>query len=57
MVVSWIVEMGDDFEPEFNNLHVEVRNEILAHARLLKQFGPLLGVLALTPWTSRATRI
>ncbi len=49
--------MGDDFEPEFNNLHVEVRNEILAHARLLKQFGPLLGVLALTPWTSRATRI
>jgi hypothetical protein len=43
MVVSWIVEMGDEFEPEFNNLHVEVRNEILAHARLLQQFGPLLG--------------
>jgi hypothetical protein len=32
MVVSWIVEMGDEFEPEFNNLHVEVRNEILARA-------------------------
>lgn len=35
--------MGDEFEPEFNNLHIEVRNEILAHARLIQQFGPLLG--------------
>ncbi len=35
--------MGDEFEPEFNNLPIEVRNEILAHARLLQQFGPLLG--------------
>jgi len=41
--VSWLVEMADEFEPEFNNLHLEVRNEILAHARLLQQFGPLLG--------------
>jgi hypothetical protein len=41
--VGWIVELGDEFVPEFNDLHIEVRNEILAHARLLQQFGPLLG--------------
>ncbi len=35
--------MGDEFQPEFNDLHPEVRNEILAHSRLLQQFGPLLG--------------
>src|ERR1700686_2646416 len=35
--------MGDEFAPEFNDLHLEVRNEILAHSRLLQQFGPLLG--------------
>ena len=34
---------SDDFEPEFNQLHIEVRNEVLAHSRLLQQFGPLLG--------------
>jgi hypothetical protein len=41
--VSWVVEIGDEFQPEFNHLHPEVRNEILAHSRLLQQFGPLLG--------------
>jgi hypothetical protein len=41
--VSWLVELGDEFAPEFNDLHPEVRNEILAHSRLLQQFGPLLG--------------
>ena len=35
--------MDDEFTPEFNELHAEVRNEILAHSRLLQQFGPLLG--------------
>ena len=35
--------MGDEFEPEFNDLHPDVQNEILAHSRLLQQFGPLLG--------------
>jgi len=42
-VVSWLVEMADEFESEFNDLHIVVRNEILAHSRLLQQFGPLLG--------------
>lgn len=30
--------MGDEFEPEFTELHEDVRIEILAHARLLQQF-------------------
>ena len=41
--MRWIVELGDEFAPEFNDLHPDVRNEILAHSRLLQQFGPLLG--------------
>ena len=41
--VSWPVEIGDEFEPEFNNLHEDVRIEILALSRLLQQFGPQLG--------------
>jgi len=35
--------MDDEFQPEFNDLHPDVQNEILAHSRLLQQFGPLLG--------------
>src|ERR1035437_3684910 len=42
-MVEWVVEIGDEFEPEFNGLHADVRTEILAHTRLLKQFGPRLG--------------
>jgi hypothetical protein len=41
--VSWTVEIGDEFEPEFDALHEDVRTEILALARLLQQFGPQLG--------------
>jgi hypothetical protein len=41
--VSWAVEIGEEFEPEFSALHVEVRLEILALTRLLQQFGPQLG--------------
>ena len=41
--MSWVVEIGDEFEPEFDELHEEVRTEILALARLLQQFGPQLG--------------
>jgi hypothetical protein len=43
MQVPWTVEIGDEFEPEFNDLHEDVRNEILALSRLLQQFGPQLG--------------
>jgi hypothetical protein len=43
MRVSWAVEIGDEFEPEFDSLDEDVRVEILALARLLQQFGPQLG--------------
>jgi hypothetical protein len=41
--VNWIVELGDEFEPEFEEMREDVRTEILALARLLQQFGPQLG--------------
>lgn len=41
--MEWVVEIGDEFLPEFNELHEDVRTEILAHSRLLQQFGPQLG--------------
>ncbi|HLH00540.1 MAG TPA: type II toxin-antitoxin system RelE/ParE family toxin [Bryobacteraceae bacterium] len=41
--MSWVVEIGDEFEPEFDALHEDVRTEILALSRLLQQFGPQLG--------------
>ena len=41
--MTWTVEVGDEFEPEFNALHEDVRTEILALSRLLQQFGPQLG--------------
>ena len=41
--MSWAVEIGDEFEPEFNALHQDVRIEILALSRLLQQFGSQLG--------------
>lgn len=43
MSAGWVVEIGDEFEPEFNALHENVQMEILALARLLQQFGPRLG--------------
>ena len=41
--MSWVVEIGDEFEPEFDALHEEVQTEILALSRLLQRFGPPLG--------------
>ena len=37
--MRWEVLIGDEFEPEFEALHVDVQNEILALAILLRQFG------------------
>ena len=42
-MARWTVEVGDEFEPEFNALHEDVRTELLALSRLLQQFGPQLG--------------
>jgi hypothetical protein len=41
--VRWIVELSDEFEPEFDALHEDVQTELLALTRLLQQFGPHLG--------------
>lgn len=43
MNVGWTVEIGDEFEPEFDALREDVRLEILALSRLLQTFGPQLG--------------
>lgn len=43
MFVDWLVLIHDAFEPEFDNLPEAVQDEILAHAKLLERFGPLLG--------------
>ena len=43
VAVGWVVEICDEFEPEFDALHQDVQSEILALARLLQQFGPQLG--------------
>jgi hypothetical protein len=40
--VKWIVEIGDEFEPEYDALPDEVQDELLAMTRLLQQFGPQL---------------
>jgi hypothetical protein len=35
--------MADEFEPEFDALHEDVRMEILALSLVLEEFGPQLG--------------
>ena len=44
--MGWVVDIADEFEPEFDALSEDVRTEILALSRLLQQFGPRLG----RPW-------
>ena len=41
--MNWIVEIADEFEPEFDALNEEVQTEVAALSRLLQQFGPQLG--------------
>ena len=41
--MAWTVEISEEFEPEFDSLHEDVQDEILALALLLRQFGPELG--------------
>jgi hypothetical protein len=41
--VRWQVEFHRDFDPEFDDLHEDVQDEIRAHAGLLEEFGPRLG--------------
>ena len=41
--MRWTVELADEFKPEFDELDLTVRREILALARVLQELGPQLG--------------
>jgi hypothetical protein len=41
--MAWNVLFHDAFDSEFNGLPEDVQDEVLAHARLLEEFGPHLG--------------
>lgn len=41
--MKWVVELADEFKPEFDLLAQAVRREVLALARVLQEFGPQLG--------------
>ena len=41
--MRWIVQIADEFKPEFDDFPEEVQDELLAKTRLLEQFGPRLG--------------
>ena len=41
--MEWQVSLHEEFDSEFDALPNEVQDEMLAHAKLLEQFGPRLG--------------
>ena len=41
--MPWQVLFHDEFDAEFEALAATVQNELLAHSKLLEQFGPQLG--------------
>lgn len=41
--MSWTVIFLDDFDVEFGALTDDLQDEVLAHAKVLAQFGPHLG--------------
>jgi hypothetical protein len=41
--MGWDVQFHDAFDEEFEDLPEVVQDELLAHARLLEEFGPQLG--------------
>lgn len=43
MTMKWTVIFEDDFDVEFLRMPEELQDEILAHALLLKDYGPNLG--------------
>jgi len=43
MTVRWTIEIAEEFDPEFDALHENVRAEILALSLVLEQFGPQMG--------------
>ena len=41
--MPWVVLFEEEFEQEFLALQQEVRDELVAHAKLLEDYGPQLG--------------
>jgi hypothetical protein len=41
--MEWNVEFHEAFEPEFDELDVQVQDDLLAKVLMLEQFGPHLG--------------
>lgn len=41
--MTWVVLFHDAFDAEFADLAEDLQDELLAHARLLAEFGPNLG--------------
>ena len=41
--MNWTVLFHDAFDTEFSDLKEDLQDELLAHARLLAEFGPNLG--------------
>ena len=41
--MAWDVAIGDEFKPEFFELHEDVRTELLALTLMLQEYGPQLG--------------
>ena len=39
----WNVDLADELEAEWDELPGDVQDELLAHGKLLEQFGPQLG--------------
>ena len=39
----WDVDLADELEAEWDELPGDVQDELLAHGKLLEQFGPQLG--------------
>lgn len=37
------MQIAEEFEPKLSNFPLEVRRSILAHSRLLREYGPQLG--------------
>lgn len=43
MIITWTVIFDDEFDEEFQCMPEGLQNEILAHALLLRDYGPSLG--------------
>ena len=41
--MSWTVLFHEEFDVEFGELDEDLQDELLAHAKLLQEFGPQLG--------------